>query len=215
MKKLVIGIVGGIGSGKTEVSKMFGQLGGWVFHADPCVHLLLKDLAIKEKIINQFGARILDEDGNISRGELGKIVFSETESRKVLEDILHPEVRKKAVESIELGQKSCLHSFVILDIPLLLEKGWRDLCDFLVFVDCGSELRKARAKERGWTEELWIIREISQMPLTNKALLCDYNIINSADLNETFHQVRALVEKLIPTLKTHNQRVVEVETECQ
>lgn len=196
MKKLVIGIVGGIGSGKTEVSKLFVRRGGWLFQADSCGHQLLENEKTKQKIVSKFGPSILDAEGTISRKVLGELVFSKAEMREALEEILHPEIRKKAVESINLGQQSSDHSFIVLDIPLLLEKDWRDLCDKLVFIDCKDELRQQRVKGRGWSDELWKIREKTQMPLTPKAQLCDYTIINSADLNETFQQVCDLVDKL-------------------
>ena len=140
--KPVIAIVGGIGSGKSEVAKLFARSGVMLFDADAEVRDLFKDEGVRKNIRDYFGESVFDSAGNVDRPALAKVVFGNTEKRLFLESILHPLVLKKVEQKIQdLGNFS-ESSFLVLDIPLLLEKNWRNLCSLLVFVDC------RRGKER-------------------------------------------------------------------
>lgn len=203
LNKPVIGVVGGIGSGKSEVARMFAGCGGDLFDADSEVHGLLKDEAVKLRIKNCFGEAIFDLQGEIDRKELAKIVFGETKSRELLESILHPLILRNAEQKIKIFKEFSKFSFLVMDIPLIIEKGWSNLCSFLIFVDCDRTQRLRRCEKRGWTEAEWEKRENSQMPLTKKALFCEYRIDNSGDLAYTNKQVLDLIEKLnLPCHKT-------------
>ena len=195
-KKPVIGIVGGIASGKSEVARLLAGLSGNLFKADDFVHGFLASPNTRDKIVAAFGNMVCDKTGSISRQKLGEIVFNNSEKLKVLEEIIHPEVRLEALKQIEKTAESANLFFTVLDIPLLLEKDWRNLCDVLVFVDCEEKVRKERALQRGMTEEMWNIREKAQMPLTQKALLCQYKVINSNSLQDTLLQVTDLKKEL-------------------
>lgn len=191
--KPAIAIVGGIGSGKSEVAKLFAQRGGDLFIADNEVHELLKDPAIKKQIAINFNPNVFDKEGEIIRANLALEVFNNPDKMLVLESILHPAILAKAQEFINYCQNFSNLSFIILDIPLLLEKNWRYLCTHLVFIHCTDEVRKKRIMQRGWTEENWKIRENAQMTLTNKASICDHYIDNSNGIGETIKQVDGLL----------------------
>ncbi len=192
--KPVIAIVGGIGSGKSEVAKLFAQRGGNLFIADNEVHILLKDPVIKKQIANHFHTSVFNNDGEIIRAKLALEVFNNHEKMLILETILHPAILAKTQVFINYSQNFSNLSFIILDIPLLLEKDWRYLCTTLVFIHCTDEVRKKRILQRGWNEENWKIRENAQMPLTTKASFCDHYLNNSNDLAETIKQVEDLLK---------------------
>ena len=192
--KPVIAIVGGIGSGKSEVAKLFARSGGMLFDADAEVRDLFKDEGVRKNIRDYFGESVFDSAGNVDRPALAKVVFGNTEKRLFLESILHPLVLKKVEQKIQdLGNFS-ESSFLVLDIPLLLEKNWRKLCSLLVFVDCNSDERLRRCMARGWTQAEWESRENSQMPLTDKASICDHIIDNSSSYDFTQKQIDDLLK---------------------
>lgn len=192
--KPVIAIVGGIGSGKSEVAKLFARSGGMLFDADAEVRDLFKDEGVKKKIRDYFGVFVFDSAGNVDRSALAKVVFGNIESRLFLESILHPLVLKKVQKKIKDLANFSESSFLVLDIPLLLEKNWRNLCSVLVFVDCNRGERLRRCMTRGWTEAEWESRENSQMPLTDKASICDHIIDNSKSYDYTVKQVDDLLK---------------------
>jgi dephospho-CoA kinase len=192
--KPVIAVVGGIGSGKSEVAKLFARSGGMLFNADAEVRDLFKDEGVKKKIRDYFGATVFDSAGNIERPALAKVVFGNAESRLFLESILHPLILKKVQQKIQDLANFSESSFLVLDIPLILEKNWRNLCSLLVFVNCSRDVRLRRCMARGWTEAEWESRENSQMPLTDKAAICDHIIDNSGSYDYTLKQVDDLLK---------------------
>ncbi len=192
--KPVIAIVGGIGSGKSTVAKLFAQSGGALFDADALVHEIFKEDSVKKQIRRNFGATIFDVDGNLLRSALAKTVFADDENRLFLESILHPLVLKKAEDTIGNLAKFSESSFLVLDIPLMLEKEWRYLCTYLVFVACNDEERLNRCLARGWDEAEWKNREKTQMPLTSKASICDHVMDNSVSYDHTVKQVNDLLK---------------------
>lgn len=197
-EKPVLAVLGGIGSGKTTVSNLLLGEKGWLFSADQEAHSLLETPDVVEKLISFFGKDILSGDGLINRKVLGERVFPDKVGLDYLESILHPLIRKKALEFIEKGQNThdCTH--LLLDIPLLLEKNWRNLCTILVFVKCGDEKRLQRVRGRNWNEGELEIRENAQFPLTTKESISDYIIDNSAELDQTRQQAADLLKLILP-----------------
>lgn len=194
--KPVIGIVGGIGSGKSEVARMLANSGGMLFDADAEVWILLEDDEVKKKIRDYFGEKVFDSAGDVVRSVLARIIFDNSESRLFLESILHPLILEKVQKKIKEHEDFSESSFLVLDIPLLLEKNWRYLSSLLVFIECSAAERLKRCMKRGWTEAEWENRENSQMPLTNKASICDYKIDNSVSFDYTKKQVVDLLKLL-------------------
>ena len=192
--KPVIGIVGGIGSGKSEVAKLFARAGGMLFDADSEVRNLFTDEIVKKKIRDYFGATVFDLAGNVARPILAKAIFENTERRLFLESILHPLVFKKIEHKIKELSEFSESSFLVLDVPLLLEKNWQNLCSLVVFTECNDVERLRRCLARGWTKAEWENREDAQMPLTRKVSICDYIVDNSVSYDHTVKQVDDLLK---------------------
>ncbi len=169
-EKPVIGILGGIGSGKSTVAAEFAKLGCKVIDADKIAHELLDEQRVKEIIIGIFGQAILDSAGKIDREKLAEVVFddagnqkSEIRSQKsevgnqksmsalcLLSSVLHPLVLQRAEELMEQYNRQNQVKAIVLDMPLLVEVGWDKRCDKLIFVDCRQKLRLDRAKKMGF-----------------------------------------------------------------
>ncbi|MFO0908924.1 MAG: dephospho-CoA kinase [Isosphaeraceae bacterium] len=192
----VIGVVGGIGSGKSEVAALFGSLGMFVLDADKVGHALLDQRPVREQVVERFGLRVLetDEAGNatVDRRVLGSIVFDDAKARKDLESILHPRMRETCQRAIARVTRKGEHSAFVIDAALLYEAGWDSLCDRVVFVDAPRELRLERVSaSRGWNDEVLTLREAAQAPLEPKKARADVVIANGTDRD----QLRAEVER--------------------
>ncbi len=249
-KKPIIGILGGIGSGKSTVAAEFAKLGCKVIDADKIAHeLLLYKTAVKEKVVGLFGQAILNSAGKIDREKLAEVVFADTPSRcsmpdaryssrinpptaglnqnpallgqesrtenqesrtenqesrtenqesrienrvsriEMLNEIIHPLVLQRAEELIEQYNRQNQVKAIVLDMPLLVEVGWDQRCDKLIFVDCEQKLRLDRAKKLGFDKNQVEIRENFQISLDNKANLADNTIENNSDFSVLAKQV--------------------------
>ncbi len=189
-KKPIIGILGGIGSGKSTVAAEFAKLGCKVIDADKIAReLLLYKTAVKEKVVGLFGWTILDPAGKIDREKLAEVVFADTDKLSSLNEIIHPLVLQRARELIK--QYDCQNQVkaIVLDMPLLVEVGWDKRCDKLIFVDCEQKLRLDRAKKLGFDKNQVKIRENFQISLDNKANLADNTIENNSDFSVLAKQV--------------------------
>jgi len=190
IKKPIIGILGGIGSGKSTVAQEFAKLGCKVIDADKIAHKLLEQPAVKDSIIKLFGDSILEPTGKVNRKKLGEIVFSGDNKLRSLNQIIHPHVLKEAEELIGQYNRQDQVRAIVLDMPLLVEVGWAKRCDKLVFVDCKPELRASRAKKIGIFDENQLkIRENLQISLDNKARLTDNTVDNNSDFAALAGQV--------------------------
>ena len=151
-KKPIIGILGGIGSGKSTVSAEFVKLGCGLIDADKIAHELLEEKSVKEKIVNLFGNDILDSCEKINHKKLADIVFNDYQKLSMLNGIIHPLVLKKAEELIEEFNQQKQTKAIILDMPLLLEVGWEKHCNKLIFIDCDEKIRADRVKKRKFSD---------------------------------------------------------------
>jgi dephospho-CoA kinase len=182
----VIGLTGGIASGKSLVSQILAGLGMTVIDADDVSHeLMAKDKAVKQKVVETFGAGVLTAGGDVDRGKLGGIVFRDPGTRKDLERIMHPRIlaqlRKRAQES---------SADVVLEIPLLIEQGGHERVDLVVVVYTTRERQVQRLMGRdGITREEAIRRIDAQLPLAEKVSYAHYVIDNSGTVEETEDQV--------------------------
>ncbi len=187
--KPVIGIIGGIASGKSTVAAEFAKLGCKVIDADKIVHRLLKEDAVKRKIAASFGKEILDSEGRIDHKKLASKAFSETEKLALLNKIVHPFVLERAEELIEQYSQDDRVKAIVLDMPLLVEVGWANRCDRLIFVDCSDELRASRAKKKGFDENQLKIRENFQISLDKKVAIADNTVVNNSGFSALVRQV--------------------------
>jgi len=187
--KPVIGILGGIGSGKSTVAAEFARLGCKVIDADKIAHELLDESTVKEKIIVSFGRAILDSEDKIDREKLAEIVFADAQKLSLLNRIIHHLVLQRAEELIKQYNRQNQVKAIVLDMPLLVEVGWDKRCDKLIFVDCEQKIRLKRAKKSGFEKNQVKIRENFQISLDNKANLADNMIENNSDFSALAKQV--------------------------
>ncbi len=189
----VIGILGGIGSGKSTVAAMFGKLGCVVLDADAMVHELLNEPETVERIRKTWGEGVIDR-GAVDRKALAARVFSSRTELENLQRIVHPPVVERMRAEIEECRRRGVRC-VVLDAPLLLEAGLEGWCDVLVFVDVPEEERRRRLSERLSASEV-DVRESRQIPLDMKRKKAHHVIDNSKSKEETFLQVQALLKTI-------------------
>jgi dephospho-CoA kinase len=189
-KKPIIGILGGIGSGKSTVAAEFAKLGCKVIDADKIAReLLLYKKAVKDKVVGLFGRTILNSAGKIDREKLAEVVFADADKLSLINEIIHPLVLQRAQELIKQYDCQKQVKAIVLDMPLLVEVGWDKRCDKLIFVDCEQKLRLDRAKKLGFDKNQVKIRENFQISLDNKANVADNTINNNSDFSELAKQV--------------------------
>jgi dephospho-CoA kinase len=188
----VIGLLGGVASGKSLVARQLAALGAGVLDADRAAHEVLRTPKIEAAARARWGAGIFGPDGRIDRSRLAQIVFSDTataaEERKHLEHLTHSEVGLRLRGEAKRLEASGL-KVAVLDVPLLLEAGWDKFCDTLLFVDAPRRLRLARARERGWNEKEFTTREGVQESLDSKRGRADVVVDNSGSPEQTRSQV--------------------------
>lgn len=197
---LVIGLAGGIASGKSLVASCFQQLGATVLDADRIGHEVLRDPEVVAAIVLHWGEQVVNQ-GEIDRSALGRLVFGssqgDTSQLRRLEQITHPRIGQRIQQKLaELkseseSQKSEIPA-VVLDAPVMFKAGWDNLCDKIVFVDSNESLRQLRAKQRGWPIDELARRESYQTPIDEKRRRSTDIIQNSQSKLETFEQVRRL-----------------------
>jgi dephospho-CoA kinase len=191
-----VGLVGGIGSGKSQVAEEFARHGARVVSGDVAGHQALKQPQIKEQIVRRWGPDILDEKGEVRRRELGAIVFADPAQRQALEEIVHPWIKERIRAEVEAARRDPDVPLVVLDAAIMLEAGWNGVCDRLVYIDAPREARLRRiAGQRGWSAQEVEAREGAQMPLTDKAARADHVLDNSASLEHLGRQVRQLLSQ--------------------
>ncbi|MBA7672803.1 Dephospho-CoA kinase [subsurface metagenome] len=168
-RKPIIGILGGVGSGKSTVADEFAKLGCKVIDADKIAHELLDKKNVQDKIVALFGKNILDSSGKIDRKKLADVVFADADKLSSLNKIVHPFVLGRAEELIKRYNRQNQVKAIVLDMPLLVEVGWAERCDKLIFVDCRRQLRVNRARKLGiFGENQLKIRENFQISLDKK-----------------------------------------------
>lgn len=196
---LIIGVTGGVGTGKTTVSKIFRQLGAIVLDADEIAHRLIepKKKAFKE-VINYFGNEILNDDKTINRKALAEIVFSDSAHLKKLCDLIHPLVYKEIERHLGKIKRSSPNAIAVLDIPLLLESGGRSMVDKLIVVKSKRDVQIKRASKNLGLNRRYILQRIkAQMPLQKKIKAADFVIDNSGTLKSTREQAIKIWKMLV------------------
>ena len=193
---LVVGLIGGIGSGKSQAAEEFIRHGARVVSGDGLAHQALRQPQIQEQIVRRWGPEVLDENGEVRRRELGAVVFADPKQRRELEEIVHPWIKERIRAEVEAARRDPQVALVVLDAAIMLEAGWDGACDRLVYIDAPRAVRLRRvAGQRGWTAREVEAREGAQMPLTDKAARADHVLDNSASLEHLSRQVRALLRQ--------------------
>jgi dephospho-CoA kinase len=191
---LVIGLTGGIASGKSTVSTMLKEMDIAVVDADIEARLaVMKGEPAYFKIIEVFGREILLEDGEIDRQKLGSVIFHQAKKRQMLNEIVHPEVRKRMWDQTEKAKKNG-EEVVVLDIPLLFESKLTYMVDktLLVYVDAETQLQRLIARNKLSVEDAEA-RIRSQLPLADKIKLADAVIDNNGSITDTKKQLNEIL----------------------
>jgi dephospho-CoA kinase len=190
-RKPLIGIIGPIASGKSTVAAEFGKLGCAVIDADAMVHNLLESASVRNEILARFGPDVLNDNGRIDRKYLGNIVFADGEKLAALNKIIHPRVMAQTEALLTQYARDNRFKAIVLDMPLLVEVGWANRCDRIVFVDCSLERRLERARKKcALTAEDLKKRENFQISLDTKKTLADNTIDNNSEFSTLVRQIR-------------------------
>ena len=189
-----LGICGGIGSGKSTVAAILAELGCVVSDSDAVAREALRDPVIRDGIVSWWGAGVLDDSGEIDRGEVARIVFARPRERRRLESLVHPWIETRRRRLFE--QASPEARALVIDAPLLFEAGLDRECDAVIFVDTDRDRRITRLTEtRGWNRAELTKREDSQLSLDDKRARSDYVVVNNGDLDELSEQVRRILNE--------------------
>lgn len=204
--KPIIGITGGIGSGKSFVAQLFGELGCHVIDSDACARLAYSDQQIRQTLRQWWGDQIFTSDGGVNRVWIARKVFADSDARLRLEGLIHPWIEKnRQAEMAQFASNPKVLAF-IWDAPLLFEAGSDQQCDAVVFVEAPQEVRFERVgRSRGWGPGEWARRENSQWPLDKKRELSDYVVNNTADAAQVRDQVRELFPRILAAIAQRSE----------
>lgn len=197
---MVIGLTGGIGTGKSTVSQILKDRGFSVIDLDVISHEVIEFSSVVEKIVQNFGREVLDEneDGNctISREKLGKIIFADKEKRLALNSIMHPEILKVMHKKI-LECKSEKNKIIFVEVQLLFEVQWEKEFDYILLVAAKRDMQVRRVLERDKRseEEAWNIIN-SQMSLDEKREKSDFVIENDGNMDDLNKKVDKFLKSL-------------------
>ncbi len=196
---LLVGLTGGIGSGKSQVAQMFKRLGAYLIDADQLAHEAVQpDRPVLKRIVEAFGPEILNPDGTLERATLGRQVFDDAEKRELLNSIVHPYVfREEERRRKEIAQKDP-KAIVLFDAALLIETGSDQLMDKVILVTIDRRKQIGRIMKRdGLSREEAVRRIEAQMPQSKKKSRADYMIDGGQPLDAVEAQVGQIYKELV------------------
>lgn len=188
----VIGLLGGIGSGKSTVARLFAERGVAVLDADRHAREVVQSPPVVAALVARFGAGILDTTGALDRAALARAAFADEAATADLNALVHPEVRRRLL--VELHRSG--NRPVVLDVPLLLESPLASLVGTWVFVEASDSQREARVAARNWPAGERQRREARQADLAAKRQRADYVLENSGSIDHLGRQVDALLQQI-------------------
>lgn len=196
---VVIGLTGGIGSGKTTVAREFARLGAVVLDADAMCSKLHETPDVRAAIRERWGRAVFRDDGKVHRAKLAEAVFGNPAELAALNALLHPKVVERIKREVADLRRSGEPGLCVIDAPLLMESGLARVCDAIVFVDCDKAERARRlARDRGWAPGEMERREAHQQPLEQKRAVASFVIDNNADTTSVRRQIEKVVAQFKP-----------------
>ena len=190
MKRLVLGLAGGVGSGKSTIAAIFKKLGSRVIDADAIGRSVIDLPRIRTKLVRSWGREIL-ADGRVDRAALARRAFRSKKSVARLNRMVHPEILRRIRREIARAS-----GVVVLDAALLYETGADGLCDRVLFISAPRALRARRLTTRGWAPGESSRRERLQLPAAYKRKKADYIIDNAGPKSRSERQARKIYDEL-------------------
>ena len=190
---MIIGLTGGIASGKSTVSKYLAEKGFKVYDADKIAKDITEKKSVQEEIITTFGDKILDENGNVDRKKLKEIVFENKEKLKKLNAIIHP----KVIDFYKKLKEKDTDEIIVFDVPLLFESGIDKFCDKILVVISDYEIQLDRIVERDKIDRE-LAEKIIKSQLSNEERIKKANVVieNNSSLEDLFEKVERFCEEI-------------------
>ncbi len=196
-KPIVIGLAGGVGSGKSAVASILAELGCVVIDSDQRAKATLECSDVRDRLLSWWGDSVLDENGNINRAAIASIIFNDTVQRRRLENLIHPILASTRMDIIEEAGRSGATA-VVIDAPLLYEAGLDQMCDAVIYINTPRDRRLRQVQEsRGWPEEEMDRREKAQTPLQKKRKMSQYIITNTSTPDDLSNATRRILDEII------------------
>lgn len=195
---MILGLTGGIATGKSLVSDYFKSKGYPVIDADQVSRQVVEAGSLGlSQVADHFGSHILFENGELDRKKLGQLIFSDSEKRKELNAIMHPLIRSEVLKQLNQLKKEG-YDLIVLDLPLLFESSYEDQVDQVMVIHINKDLQLKRLMKRNDLSQREALQRIhSQMPLEEKMKKSQVLIDNSGTKKETFQQINTWLEKNI------------------
>jgi dephospho-CoA kinase len=198
---ILIGILGGIGSGKSLVASELARLGAVILDGDRMGHLVLEEVEVRNAMRERWGEAIFREDGSVNRPEIAKRVFGDAAGAKeelhFLEKLTHPRIGQRLFEELDRLKQAGAVRLAVLDAPVMTKTGWHKQCDRLWFIECPKGERIRRVAARGWSASQLEAYEAAQDSLEWRKSLCDTVIDNSGNQEATRAQVEEEARRLL------------------
>jgi dephospho-CoA kinase len=194
----VIGLAGGVGSGKSSVARILEELGAGIIESDRLGHEEINSRDSQSTLREWWGPSVFGPDGSVDRKKVASIVFADASQRQKLEAMLHPRIAVRRAAMLEEMQRDPNIKMVVIDSPLLFETGLNALCDKVVFVEADVDQRRARSeKGRNWPAGEHEKREKSQEALDTKRSRADYICENNSTPADLRNQVSQLFSQIL------------------
>jgi dephospho-CoA kinase len=191
---LVAGLTGNYGMGKSKVLALFAKLGAYTFNSDKIVAALLTEKDVLEKIRRVIGHDVFYKNGTLNKKKVARLIFRDEALRRSLEDILHPLVFERIKDILTAVDKK---SVVIIEVPLLFERGYRERFDKTITVFTDEETALKRLEKAGVKRTDALLRLQSQLPIREKMKRSDFIIDNSGSVRETTSRAEAIYKTLL------------------
>lgn len=199
----LIGLTGGIGSGKSCAARIFSNLGAVVLDADQLAHTVLTWPESIKRLSELFGLEVRSSDGQVDRAKIASLVFEDPEKLQQLNAVVHPGVRKLYEQAVADSKPGTI---LVYDVPLLFEANLQQNFDQTLVISAPTALRQKRVTERnGWTAEQFEARNSRQMPLTQKEKLADLIIENTGTPSELRRAIQQYYKAVLTARPTGKQ----------
>jgi dephospho-CoA kinase len=193
-----VGLAGGVSAGKSTVAKILGELGAGVIESDTLSHQEINSDEVKSVLRRWWGDDVVAPDGSVDRQRVAAIVFGDAVQRHRLEALLHPRINVRRADLMAEFEKQPRLRMIVLDSPLLYESDLDLMCDAVIFVEAGPDVRRQRSEKfRHWPDGEMARREKSQHGLDTKRARADYICENNSSLADLRTQVERVFAQIV------------------